>query len=118
MKKIIIISIIVIVLIICGFFGLNIFYQNAEKTYQQDADILRLEHLEFWTKLVEDYYNKTGYYPFQQSLEKNNSIGLVRIATKEKKETQKIVWKRVIGKAMLTKREAFAVMGFLRKLEK
>jgi tRNA/rRNA methyltransferase len=41
----------------------------------------------------------------------------MEFSTQEKKETQKKVWKRVIGKAMLTKREAFAVMGFLRKLK-
>lgn len=38
--------------------------------------------------------------------------------TKEKKETQKKVWKRIFGKALLTKREAFSVMGFFRKLLK
>jgi len=48
----------------------------------------------------------------------NKALNKMEFSTKEKKETQKIVWKRVIGKAMLTKREAFAVMGFLRKLEK
>jgi len=38
--------------------------------------------------------------------------------TPEKKQTQKIVWKRIFGKAMLTKREAFAVLGFLSKIQK
>ena len=38
--------------------------------------------------------------------------------TKEKKQTQKLLWKRIIGKAMLSKRESFAVMGFLRKILK
>jgi TrmH family RNA methyltransferase len=36
--------------------------------------------------------------------------------TPEKKETQKKVWHKIMAKAMLTKREAFAVLGFLRKL--
>jgi TrmH family RNA methyltransferase len=36
--------------------------------------------------------------------------------TPEKKETQQMLWKKVVGKAMLTKRESFAVMGFLRKI--
>lgn len=35
--------------------------------------------------------------------------------TKAKKETQKKVWKRVIGKAMLTRREVFALCGFFKK---
>lgn len=39
-------------------------------------------------------------------------------STKEKKETQKIVWKKLFSKAMLTKREAFAVIGMLKKLRK
>ncbi|RLE39117.1 hypothetical protein DRJ17_01850 [Candidatus Woesearchaeota archaeon] len=37
--------------------------------------------------------------------------------TKEKKETQKAVWRRMIGKAMLTRRELFALFGFLKKLK-
>lgn len=37
-------------------------------------------------------------------------------ATEDKKNTQRLVWKRIIGKAMLTKREAYAIMGFLKKL--
>ncbi len=48
----------------------------------------------------------------------NKVINNIEFATKEKKETQKKVWRRVIGKAMLTKREAFSVMGFLRKLKR
>jgi tRNA/rRNA methyltransferase len=34
-----------------------------------------------------------------------------------KSETQRIVWKRMIGKATLTKREAFALIGFLKKVK-
>jgi TrmH family RNA methyltransferase len=45
-------------------------------------------------------------------------LGKMDFKTKEKKNTQQRVWKRVIGKALLTKREAFAVMGFFRKLIK
>lgn len=48
----------------------------------------------------------------------NDILSDMEFSTKEKKDTQKKVWKRVIGKAMLTKREAFAVMGFLRKFKK
>ena len=48
----------------------------------------------------------------------NKVLDEMEFSTKEKKETQRIVWRRIVGKAMLTKREAFAVMGFLRKLVK
>lgn len=52
------------------------------------------------------------------ALEKvDNILDKMHFATPEKRETQKRLWKRMIGKAMLTKREAFALLGFLRKLE-
>ncbi len=37
----------------------------AYEGFQNDADIIRLEHLRYWTNRVEDYHNKTGKYPFQ-----------------------------------------------------
>ncbi|MBR9690913.1 RNA methyltransferase [Candidatus Woesearchaeota archaeon] len=48
----------------------------------------------------------------------NKVLDKVTFSTKEKKETQKRVWKRIFSKAMLTKREAFAVIGLLKKLKK
>lgn len=39
-------------------------------------------------------------------------------STQDEEETQRKVWKRLIGKGMLTRREAFALMGFLKKLKK
>jgi len=41
----------------------------------------------------------------------------LEFSTAEKKETQKVVFDRIIGKSMMTKREAFAFMGFLRKIK-
>ena len=37
--------------------------------------------------------------------------------TETKKETQRRVWRRLIGKSFLTKREAMALFGFFRKLK-
>jgi len=48
----------------------------------------------------------------------NEILNKIKFSTKEKKQTQKIVWKRIIGKSFLTKREAFAVLGFLRKIKR
>ncbi len=45
----------------------------------------------------------------------NKDIASLQFSTKEKRETQRRVWKRVIGKSLLTKREAFALLGFFRK---
>ena len=36
--------------------------------------------------------------------------------TDGQRETQRLVWKRMIGKGVLSKREAFALIGFLKKL--
>lgn len=47
----------------------------------------------------------------------SKALDKMEFATKEKKQTQKIVWKRMIGKSFLTKREAFALMGFFRKIK-
>ncbi|MFC1800802.1 TrmH family RNA methyltransferase, partial [Nanoarchaeota archaeon] len=46
----------------------------------------------------------------------NKVLNKMTFSTKEKKQTQKTVWKRMIGKSMMTKREAYALMGFLGKL--
>ena len=48
----------------------------------------------------------------------NKVLNKMEFSTKEKKETQKIVWKRLVGKSFLTKREAFALIGFLKKIKK
>ena len=46
----------------------------------------------------------------------DKALDKMYFSTKEKKETQRILWKKLIGKALLTKREAFALMGFLKKI--
>ena len=47
----------------------------------------------------------------------NNLLNKLHFATKEKKQTQKTVWKRMLGKSFLTRREAFALFGFFRKIQ-
>ena len=46
----------------------------------------------------------------------NGVLDSTEFPTKEKKETQRKVWKRVIGKSMLSKKEALALMGFFKKM--
>jgi len=43
-------------------------------------------------------------------------LNKLEFATKEKKQTQRTVWKRLIGKSFLTKRESFALIGLLKKI--
>jgi tRNA/rRNA methyltransferase len=56
--------------------------------------------------------------PEKKQIEKmfGQAIGKMKFLTKENKETQRRVWKRVIGKSFMTRRESYAVMGFLRKI--
>jgi len=63
-------------------------------------------HINYASKKEKDVLLKTIY----------SVLNKIRFATKEKKQTQKIVWRRMLGKAVLTRREAFALMGFFKKL--
>jgi len=47
----------------------------------------------------------------------NEVLDCIEFATVEKKETQKIVWKKIFGKTFLSKREAYAVIGLLKKIK-
>jgi TrmH family RNA methyltransferase len=47
----------------------------------------------------------------------NDSILRLDFNDDYRRQTQKIVWKRVIGKSMLTKREAFSLCGFFQKIK-
>jgi tRNA/rRNA methyltransferase len=41
----------------------------------------------------------------------------MNFSTEGKRETQRMVWKRMISKSLLTRREAFALMGFFKKIK-
>ena len=47
----------------------------------------------------------------------NKTLNKLKCSTASKKQTQKTIWKKILGKSFLTKREAFALMGFFKKLE-
>ncbi|MBW3005120.1 RNA methyltransferase, partial [Candidatus Woesearchaeota archaeon] len=60
---------------------------------------------------------------FASKIEKEQLMKLLNQALKkmpfknaQKRDTQVKIWKRMIGKSFLTKREAYALMGFLKKL--
>jgi len=48
----------------------------------------------------------------------NELFEQTQFSTQTEEETQRKVWKRLIGKGMLTRREIFALIGFLKKLKK
>ena len=64
------------------------------------------EHIIFASKAEKDQLMKL----FNQALKK------MPFKNAQKRETQRKVWKRMIGKSFLTKREAYALMGFFKKL--
>ena len=47
----------------------------------------------------------------------NQILNKLKFTTDSKKQTQKTIWKRILGKSFLTKREAFALIGFFKKLK-
>ncbi|MBD3248921.1 TrmJ/YjtD family RNA methyltransferase [Candidatus Woesearchaeota archaeon] len=48
----------------------------------------------------------------------NKAMKNMDFRTTSKKQTQILVWKKLISKSLLTKREAYALMGFLKKIVK
>ena len=57
--------------------------ENPTKQYQEDADLIRLEHLEYWTQLLDEYHELKGHYPFQKTIERTDNIVLVKIVTNQ-----------------------------------
>lgn len=47
----------------------------------------------------------------------NEILNKLEFTSENKKNTQKLVWKKLIGKSNLTKRELMALYGFLRKIK-
>lgn len=59
---------------------------NSEDSFQWDADKARLEHIIYWSGLIEEYNKKTGHYPFQELASKDSSKPiLVRIETAQQR---------------------------------
>jgi tRNA/rRNA methyltransferase len=48
----------------------------------------------------------------------DESMNEMKFQSEDKKDTQRIVWKKMINKSFLSKREAYALMGFLKKIKK
>ncbi|PIN86895.1 hypothetical protein COV19_02715 [Candidatus Woesearchaeota archaeon CG10_big_fil_rev_8_21_14_0_10_44_13] len=46
----------------------------------------------------------------------DNVLDSMIFETKERKDTQRKVWKKMVGKSFMTRREAYALMGFLKKI--
>lgn len=55
------------------------------REFQEDADVLRLEHLAYWSGLIEEYYAETGEYPLQSRRTHDDEMLLVEILTQEQR---------------------------------
>lgn len=86
MKKNIIVIFSIVLIGVIAFYTTQMYFMQYEELYQEDADIIRLEHLVYWTGLIEEYHNKTGSYPFQDQLQTQDSIILVKINTQQQQE--------------------------------
>ena len=47
----------------------------------------------------------------------NETLNKLDFASESKKNTQRLIWKKLIGKSNLTKRELMILYGFLRKIK-
>ena len=52
-------------------------------TYQNDADLIRLEHLAYWSGLIEEYHAKNNSYPLQGRVSSDDNPVLVKISTQQ-----------------------------------
>ncbi|MBI2545743.1 TrmJ/YjtD family RNA methyltransferase [Candidatus Woesearchaeota archaeon] len=80
-----------------------IFYEIAKKS-NEDSIISHIKPItakekEVIMKLVDEVISSTQF------------------TTEGQKQTQRELWQRLIGKSLLTRREAFCLMGFLRKMK-
>lgn len=106
-------------------FGLaeNVIAQATQKQlmdYQKDADLARLEHILYWTDLIEEYQQKTGSFPFQNSLT-SSKPGFVRIVTKAQQEYFDPQSDKYISKIDNNARgsfQQFSIVDFVAELEK
>lgn len=62
------------------------FYGRAPEVlamrYREDADTARLQHLVYWSGLIEEYHAATGEYPLQDWIQPGEHSRMVRIQTK------------------------------------
>jgi hypothetical protein len=72
-----------ITIILLSLLGLISCSDNPVDEFQSDADLIRLEHLVYWTSLLDEYQTIKGHYPFQDQLENDEGIVLVKIATRQ-----------------------------------
>jgi len=95
--------------------------QNAHMDFHYDADLARLEHLEYWTGIIEEYEKNVGYFPFHNELENEESIGLVRIATPDQSkyfDPESNKYAEELDNNASARFQEFSVSAFVKELER
>ncbi len=95
-------------------------FAKAEEAFQNDADLARLEHLEYWTGLIEEYQETNGQFPFTGALAGQESIGLVRIATANQSrffDPQSIIYDEKFDNNSNGRFQEFGMADFVAELE-
>jgi tRNA/rRNA methyltransferase len=77
----------------------EIFQQKNENKKNETYKPISNKEMDVISNIVDDIISKQNYL------------------NDNKRNTQKIIWKHIIKKSMLTKREAFALIGFFRKCQ-
>jgi len=88
----------------------NTKYASMNLSHAVDIILYELSGLENNITPISDAEKKQLMKLLDQAMKK------MEFATKEKKDTQRLVWKKMISKSFLSKREAYALMGFFKKL--
>ena len=69
--------------------------------------IMKISRSEFFKKLFVSTISFTGIIAFIEACGGNE----------EKQQTQRLIWKKIINKSEISKREIFALFGFFKKLK-
>jgi TrmH family RNA methyltransferase len=70
------------------------------------------------TETITSHITPIGQKEKEQLLKMvESTLSKMHFTTEGKKETQRTLWKKLIGKSYLSKREAYALMGFLKKIK-
>lgn len=85
------------ILILAFFFAVSIVVSaiaspTIEELYQRDADIIRMQHFDYYAGLLDEYYQKKQKYPFQGEKDSPAYVFILN-ATQEKYFTDNILTK-------------------------
>lgn len=69
-----------------GFIDRFIHGLGLDRDFHEDADVIRLENLIYWSGLIEEYYEINGVYPLAELLDEDTQSAMVRIATQTQRQ--------------------------------